>query len=181
MILYASEVATLVSSPTHPYSPRHLSSVQFSQSVVSDLATPRTTAQQASLSITNSRSLPNPCPLCQWCHLTISSSVVPFSSWPQSFPASHGTSLCCLFHSHSLNVFPLQDLVQDDTFLSVTFSTLPTVPPRHWNPSRFTNCHSLYVSYHPMQFLLFLPPSLHQYPLKQRPHIQMLEEVKQMT
>ena len=31
---------------------------------------------------------PNPCPLSQWCHPTISSSVVPFSSCPQSFPAS---------------------------------------------------------------------------------------------
>ena len=31
---------------------------------------------------------PNPCLLCQWYHLTISSSVVPFSSCPQSFPAS---------------------------------------------------------------------------------------------
>ena len=31
---------------------------------------------------------PNPCPLCQSCHPTISSSVVPFSSCPQSFPAS---------------------------------------------------------------------------------------------
>ena len=28
------------------------------------------------------------CPLSQWCHPTISSSVVPFSSCPQSFPAS---------------------------------------------------------------------------------------------
>ena len=31
---------------------------------------------------------PNPCPLSQWCHPTISSSVIPFSSCPQSFPAS---------------------------------------------------------------------------------------------
>ena len=31
---------------------------------------------------------PNPCPLCWWCHPAISSSVVPFSSCPQSFPAS---------------------------------------------------------------------------------------------
>ena len=31
---------------------------------------------------------PNPCPLSWWCHLTISSSVVPFSSCSQSFPAS---------------------------------------------------------------------------------------------
>ena len=30
----------------------------------------------------------NSCPLSQWCHPTISSSVVPFSSCPQSFPAS---------------------------------------------------------------------------------------------
>ena len=30
----------------------------------------------------------NSCPLSLWCHLTISSSVVPFSSHPQSFPAS---------------------------------------------------------------------------------------------
>ena len=29
-----------------------------------------------------------PCPLCRWCHPTISSSVIPFSSCPQSFPAS---------------------------------------------------------------------------------------------
>ena len=30
----------------------------------------------------------NSCPLSQWCHPTISSSVVPFSSCPQSFSAS---------------------------------------------------------------------------------------------
>ena len=30
---------------------------------------------------------PNLCPLSQWCHPTISSSVVSFSSWPQSFPS----------------------------------------------------------------------------------------------
>ena len=31
---------------------------------------------------------PNPCPLSRWCHPTISSSIVPYSSCPQSFPAS---------------------------------------------------------------------------------------------
>ena len=31
---------------------------------------------------------PSPCPLSRWCHPTISSSVVPFSSCFQSFPAS---------------------------------------------------------------------------------------------
>ena len=34
------------------------------------------------------RVYPNLCPLSQWCHPTISSSVVPFSSCPQSFLAS---------------------------------------------------------------------------------------------
>ena len=31
---------------------------------------------------------PNSCPLSRWCHPTISSSITPFSSCPQSFPAS---------------------------------------------------------------------------------------------
>ena len=41
---------------------------------------------------------PNPCPLSWWCHPTISSSVVPFSSCPQSFPAS-GFQMSQLFAS----------------------------------------------------------------------------------
>jgi len=63
------------------------SSVQ-SLSHVRLFATPWTAARQASLSITNSRVYSNSCPLSQWCHPAISSSVVPFSSCPQSFPAS---------------------------------------------------------------------------------------------
>ena len=50
--------------------------------------TPWTAAHQASLSITNSQSLPNSWPLHQWCRPTISSSVFPLSSLLQSFPAS---------------------------------------------------------------------------------------------
>ena len=38
-------------------------------------------------------------PLSQWCHLTISSSVVPFSSCPQSFPASGSFQTSQLFAS----------------------------------------------------------------------------------
>ena len=34
------------------------------------------------------RAYSNSCPLSLWCHPTISSSVIPFSSCPQSFPAS---------------------------------------------------------------------------------------------
>ena len=48
-------------------------------------ATPWTATCQAFLPITN---IPNSCPLSWWCHLTISSSVVPFCSCLQSFPAS---------------------------------------------------------------------------------------------
>ena len=39
----------------------------------------------------------NPCPLSRWCHPTISSSVVPFSSYPQSFPASGSFQMSQLF------------------------------------------------------------------------------------
>ena len=49
--------------------------------------TPWITARQASLSITNSQSLPKPMSI-ELVDSTISSSVVPFSSCPQSFPAS---------------------------------------------------------------------------------------------
>ena len=47
-----------------------------------------TAARQASPSITNSQSPPNPCPSSRWCHPAMSSSVIPFSSCPQSLPAS---------------------------------------------------------------------------------------------
>ena len=51
-------------------------------------ANPLTAALQASLSITNSRSLIKLMSMSQWCHPTISSSVVPFSSHLQFFSAS---------------------------------------------------------------------------------------------
>ena len=41
----------------------------------------------------------NSCPLHEWCHPTISSSVVPFSSCPQSFPASESFLLSQIFTS----------------------------------------------------------------------------------
>ena len=43
------------------------------------------------------RVCPNSCALCQWCHPAISSSVVPFSSWPQSLPASESFPISQLF------------------------------------------------------------------------------------
>ena len=42
---------------------------------------------------------PNSCPLSQWCHPTISSSVIPFFSCPQSFPASGSFQMSQLFAS----------------------------------------------------------------------------------
>ena len=67
--------------------PTQYISVQFSCLVVSDSLRPHG-LQHARLpcpSPTN-RVHPNPCPLSRWCHPTISSSVIPFSSCPQSFP-----------------------------------------------------------------------------------------------
>ena len=42
---------------------------------------------------------PNSCPLGRWCHPTISSSVVPFASCPQFFPASGSLQMSQLFAS----------------------------------------------------------------------------------
>ena len=80
------------------HSPICLSSVQFSGSVVSN-----------SLQPYESQHARPPCPSptpgvhsdsrpsSQWCHPAISSSVVPFSSCPQSFPASESFPMSQLF------------------------------------------------------------------------------------
>ena len=63
--------------------------------------TPWTAARQASLSIMGlaPRACSDSCPLSQWCHPTISSSVVPFSSCLQSFPASESFPMSQFFAS----------------------------------------------------------------------------------
>ena len=81
-----------------------LLSVQFNHTVMYDSVTPWTAACQASLSITNSCSLLNSCPLSWWCHPTISSSVVPFSSCLQSFPASGSFQMNQFFASGSQSI-----------------------------------------------------------------------------
>ena len=63
-----------------------LSDSQFSYSVMSNSLQPHG-SHKYTLSITNSQSCSNSCPLSQGCHPTISSSVIPFSCL-QSFPAS---------------------------------------------------------------------------------------------
>ena len=91
-----------------------LSSVQL-LSRVRLFATPWITARQASLSITKSQSSPKSHPSSWWCHPAISSSVVPFSSCPQSLPASESFPMSQFFAwggrstgvSASGSVFPM--------------------------------------------------------------------------
>ena len=61
--------------------------------------TPWTEARQASLSTPTPGVYSNSCPLSWWCHPTISSSVVPFSSYLQSFPASESFPMSQFFTS----------------------------------------------------------------------------------
>ena len=69
------------------------SSVQFSRSVVSDSFWPHELQHaRPSCPSPTPRVHPNSCPLSWWCHPAISSSVVPFSSCPQSLPASESFS-----------------------------------------------------------------------------------------
>ena len=66
--------------------------------------TPQTAACQASLSFSIPQNLLKSYPLSQWCHPTISSSVVPFSSCLQSFSASGSFPMSLLFASGSQSI-----------------------------------------------------------------------------
>ena len=64
-------------------------SIQFSCSVVSDTSQPHGLQHaRPPCQLPTPRVYSNSCPLSQWCHPTISSSVIPFSSCLQSFPTS---------------------------------------------------------------------------------------------
>ena len=90
-------------------------SVQFSRSAVSDSATSWTTASRPPCPSPTPRVHPNPCPLSRWCYPTISSSVVPFSSGLQSFPASGSFQMSALlirwpkYWSFSFNISPSKE------------------------------------------------------------------------
>ena len=78
----------------------HISSVQFSRSVVSDSLQPHELQHTRPPCPSPTAGVhPNPCPLSQQCHPTISPSVVPFSSCPQSFPASGSFQMSQFFAS----------------------------------------------------------------------------------
>ena len=102
-----------------------ISSVQ-SLSRVRLSATPWTAAHQASLSITNLWSPPKPMPSSRWCHPTISSSVVPFSSCTQSFPASGSLKMSQFFTSGSQSIG-----------VSASTSVLP-MNSQDWSPLGWT-------------------------------------------
>ena len=74
------------------------SSVQFSRSVLSNSLRPRESQHtRPPCPSPSPRVHSDSRPLSQWCHPTISSSVVPFSSCPQSFPASESFPMSQLF------------------------------------------------------------------------------------
>ena len=94
-------------------------------------ANPWIEARQASLSITNSRSSLRLMSMSQWCHPAISSSVIPFSSCPQSLPASGSfpMSQCFAWGGQSPGV-------------SALASFLPK-KSQVWSPSEWTGWISL--------------------------------------
>ena len=93
--------------------------------------TPWTAACQASLSIINSQSLLKLMSIESVMPSTISSSVVPFSSCPQSFPASGSFQMCQLFASGSKS-----------TGVSASTSVLP-MNTQDWSPLGWTDWISL--------------------------------------
>ena len=109
-----------------------LSSVQFSHSVMSDSLRPREPQHtRPPCPSPTPRVHPNPCPLCRWCHSTISSSVVPFSSCPPSFLASGSFPVSQLFTSggQSIGVSPS--------------TSVPPMNTQDWFPSGWTGWISL--------------------------------------
>ena len=107
------------------------SSVQFSHSVMSDSLRPHE-LQHARLPCPSPtpRVYPNSCPFSQWCHPTISSSVIPFSSGLQSFPTSGSFQMTQFFTSGGQNIG-----------ISVSTSVLP-MNTQDWSLG-WTGCISL--------------------------------------
>ena len=74
------------------------SSIQFSRLVVSDSLWPHESQHTRPPCPSPTPGVySNSCPSSQWCHPAISSSVVPFSSCPQSLPASKSFPMSRLF------------------------------------------------------------------------------------
>ena len=103
------------------------SSVQFSRSVVSDSLRPHESQHARPPCPSPTPGVhSNSCPSSQWCHPAISSSVIPFSSCPQSLPASES--------------FPMSQLFawgDQSTGVSALASFLPK-KSQGWSPSEWT-------------------------------------------
>ena len=108
-------------------------SVQFSSvtQLCQTLWDPMNRSTPGLLSISNSQSPPKPMSISRWCHSTISSSVVPFSSYLQSFPAWGSFQMSQLFTSGGQNVG-----------VSASTSVLP-MNPQDWSPLGQTGWISL--------------------------------------
>ena len=105
---------------------------EFSHSVLSDSLRPHW-LQHARLPCPSPapRAYSNSCPLSQWCHATISSSIVPFSSHLQSFPASGSFQMSHFFAWHGQNIG-----------VSASTSVLP-MNTQDWSPLGWTAWISL--------------------------------------
>ena len=98
--LFASGSQSIGASAYIKLSRKAFSSVQFSCSVVSDSMRPHEPQHARPPCPSPVPGIhPNTCPLSWWCHPSISSSVIPFSSCPQSFPASGSLQMSQLFTS----------------------------------------------------------------------------------
>ena len=116
-------------SDSRPYF--QFSLVQLNHSVVSDTLWPYGLQHtRLPCPLATPRACSNSCPYNRWCHPAISSSVIPFSSCPQSFPASGSFPMSQLFPSGgqstgvsaSASVLPMN--IQDWFPLGLTGLTL---------------------------------------------------------
>ena len=82
----------------------HLTDWLFSRSAVSDSLRPHGLQHARLPCPPSSRACSNSCPLSRWYHPTVSSSVVPFSSCLQSFPAPRSFLMSWLFVSGGQNI-----------------------------------------------------------------------------
>ena len=90
---------------THACVMKSSQSVQFSCSVVSDSLRPHGLYHTRPPCPSPTPGVyPNSCPLSQWCHPTVSFSVIPFSSCLQSFPTSGSFQMSQLFASGGQNI-----------------------------------------------------------------------------
>ena len=107
-------------------------SVQFSRSVVSDSLWPHESQHAGPPCPSPTPGVySNSCPLSWWCHPAIPSSVVPFSSCPQSFPASGSFPMSQLFTSGGQSIG-----------VSASASVLP-MNTQDWSPLGWTGWISL--------------------------------------